>query len=248
MDHKIIGTTMPVVEITLQPGESIVSESGELSWISSSIQIATSTKVGAPQGGFGRLKRMLGGGGLFMSEYSAQGGPGIVAFATKLPGQIFPVETQPGRGYMVHRHGFLCATPGVEVSVGFQQSLGAGIFGGDGFMLQKITGQATTFVELDGEVIPYDLAAGEVLRVHPGHVGLFEEGVGFSITTVPGLKNKLFGGDGLFLAALSGPGKVWLQSLPLPNLAHAIEPYLPHEQNQGQPSTAGGIIGGLLRQ
>ncbi len=248
MESKIIGTTLPVVEIKLEAGETIVSESGELSWMSAAIGLQTSTRAGAPSGTFGRLKRMVGGGGLFMTEYTAQGGPGIIAFATKMPGQIFPVTVEPGRGYMAHRHGFLCATPGIEVSVGFQQSLGAGIFGGEGFLLQKIQGQAQAWIELDGEVVEYDLAPGELLRVHPGHVGLFEESVSFNITTVPGIKNKLFGGDGFFLAALTGPGKVWLQSLPIPNLAHALLPYLPQAQSSSGGGGIGGMLGGILNQ
>jgi uncharacterized protein (AIM24 family) len=194
-----------------------------------SIQLQTSSRVGSPQGGFGRLKRMLGGGGLFMTEYTAQGAPGMVAFATKMPGSIMPVEVTPGKGYLIHRHGFLCATPGIEVTIGFQQSLGAGLFGGDGFILQKLQGQAQAWIELDGEVVTYNLGPGDSLRVHPGHVGMFEESVNFSITTIKGIKNKLFGGDGLFLANLQGPGQIWLQSLPVSNLAHALEPYLPKD-------------------
>jgi uncharacterized protein (TIGR00266 family) len=248
MEHRIIGTTMPVLEVTLQPGESLVAEAGELSWMSSTIQLQTSTKTGAPSGMFGRIKRVIGGGGLFMTEYSAQGGPGIIAFATKMPGQIFPVQVQAGRGYRVHRSGFLCATPGIEVSVAFQQSLGAGVFGGEGFVLQKLEGDATAFVELDGEVVVYELGPSDTLRVHPGHVGLFEESVSFNLTTVPGIKNKIFGGDGLFLAALTGPGKVWLQSLPLSNLAQALAPYLPETQAAATGGLAGGALGNLLRQ
>lgn len=234
MEHQIVGTTMPVLEITIQPGESIVAESGELSWITAAIQLKTSTSAGGqPKGMFGKLKRMAGGGGLFLTEYTAEGASGTVAFATKLPGQILPIEVSAGKGFMTHRHGFLCATPGIEVSMGFQQSLGAGIFGGDGFVLQKLEGQAQAWIELDGEIVVKELAPGEVLRVHPGHVGLFEESVSFNLTTVHGIKNKIFGGDGLFLAALEGPGKVWLQSLPISNLAHALEPYLPQPESDG---------------
>jgi uncharacterized protein (AIM24 family) len=132
---------------------------------------------------------------------------------------------------MVHRHGFVCGTPGVQFTIGFQQSLGAGIFGGEGFILQKIAGHGLAFVSLSGEVVSYDLKPGETLRVHPGHVGMFEQTVQFQMTTVPGIANKLFGGDGLFLVALTGPGRIWLQSLPLPNLAHALIPFLPRPAN-----------------
>jgi uncharacterized protein (TIGR00266 family) len=226
MDHRILGTTLPVLEIQLAPGESVESVSGELSWMTRSIELSTTTGSGG--GGLGGLfRRVAGGGSLFMTKYTANGAPGMVAFATKMPGHILPVDLAPGGDYMIHRHGFLCATDGVQVSVAFQQSLGAGIFGGDGFVLQKVSGSGQAWIELSGEVVPYTLAAGETLRVHPGHVGMFESGIGFEITRIKGITNMLFGGDGIFLAALTGPGKVWLQSLPLANLAHALMPYLP---------------------
>lgn len=249
MEHKIIGTTMPVLEMRLGPGESVVAEAGELSWMTSAITLRTSTQLGGGGGIFGVLKRAVGGGTLFMTEYRAEGAAGLVAFATKVPGQILPVQVQPGQTYLVHRHGFLCATLGIELSAGFQRTLGAGIFGGNGFILQRLGGQAQAWVELDGEVVTYQLGANDTLRVHPGHVGMLEEQVRFDITTVPGIRNKLFGGDGLFLAALTGPGRVWLQSLPLPNLAHALSPYLgagETARNVGTAGVAGAVLGGLL--
>jgi uncharacterized protein (AIM24 family) len=135
----------------------------------------------------------------------------------------------------------------VELNVGFQQSLGAGIFGGDGFLLQKVSGTGHAWIELDGEVVTYDLKPGETLRVHPGHVGMFQESVSFQITRVPGIKNMLFGGDGIFLAALTGPGRVWLQSLPLSNLAHALQPYLPRTAERVEDAGAGAVIGSVIR-
>ena len=173
MQSRIAGTTMPVLEIALEPNESIISEAGELSWMTSSIQMTTHTQMGGGGGLFGALKRVAGGGTLFMTEYRAVGAAGGVAFATKLPGHIVPVEVGPGHEYMIHRHGFLCATPQIQLGVGFQQSLGAGIFGGDGFLLQRLSGQGTAWLELSGELIVKDLQPGELLRVHPGHVGRF---------------------------------------------------------------------------
>ena len=129
--------------------------------------------------------------------------------------------------------------------MGFQQSLGAGIFGGDGFVLQKVHGQCSAWIELDGEVVTYDLKPGETMRVHPGHVGMFESRVHFGITTVKGLKNLIFAGDGIFLANLTGPGKVWLQSLPLSGLAHALSPYLPRGGAEG--AAAGGVMGAVIK-
>ena len=208
MNHRILGSTLPVLELQMQPGDSVVAVSGELSWMSQSIDMHTSTQHGGGGGLLGVIKRVAGGGSLFMTEYTAQGSPGILAFATRVPGHIMPVEVSPANAYMVHRHGFLCSTPGVDLSVGFQQSLGAGIFGGDGFLLQKLAGTCQAFIELDGEVVPYDLKAGETLRVHPGHVGMFESTVSFEITRIRGIRNMLFGGDGIFpgLADGSGPG------------------------------------------
>ena len=160
MRSQITGTTMPVLEFALDPNESIISEAGELSWMSSSIQLTTHTQFAGGGGLFGVLKRVAGGGSIFMTEYRAVGAVGELAFATKLPGHIVPVEVAPGHEYMIHRHGFLCATPQVQISVGFQQSLGAGIFGGSGFLLQHLGGQGTAWLELSGELVVRDLQAG----------------------------------------------------------------------------------------
>jgi uncharacterized protein (TIGR00266 family) len=228
MESKIVGTVMPVLELNMQPNDKVFAESGELGWMSMAIQMQTSTSAGGQQGGlFGALGRAVAGGTFFMTEYTAAGGPGLLAFSAKLPGQILPMEITPGQGYMVHRHGFMCATPGVQFSIGFQQRLGAGIFGGNGFRMQRLQGQGQAWVELHGEVVVYDLQAGNTLRVHPGLVGMFQESVQFSITTVPGIQNALFGGSGLFLATLTGPGRIWLQSMSMQHLAHAIQEYLP---------------------
>ncbi len=248
MQTRILGTTMPVLEVLLDPNESVFSESGELSWMSASVQMTTHTQAGGGGGLFGVLKRVSGGGSIFMTEYRAIQYQGSVSFATRVPGHIVPVELGQGPEYMVHRHGFLCATPQVTISVGFQQSLGAGIFGGDGFLLQKVGGVGTAWIELSGELIQKNLAPGEVLFVHPGHVGAFQSTVGFQITTVPGIKNMIFGGDGIFLAQMVGPGTVWLQTLPISRLAHQIYEYLPHpEMAAATPATAGaGILGGIV--
>jgi len=244
MESRITGTTMPVLEFALQPNEAVISEAGELSWMGSSIQMTTHTQFGGGGGIFGVLKRVAGGGSLFMTEYRAIGAPGELAFATKLPGQIVPVEVSPGHEFMIHRHGFLCAPQMIQISVGFQQSLGAGIFGGDGFLLQKVSGQGIAWLELSGELVVRDLQPGETLRVHPGHVGAFQSSVSFQITTVPGIKNMIFGGDGIFLASLTGPGRIWLQTLPIAKLAHALERYMPHETRR--ETVQGGVVGGIV--
>src|SRR5438105_13014057 len=241
MQSRITGTTMPVLEFVLESNESVISEAGELSWMGRSIQMTTHSQFAGGGGLFGVLKRAAGGGSIFMTEYRAVAAPGEVAFATKLPGHIVPVEVSPGHEYMIHRHGFLCSTPQIQISVGFQQSLGAGIFGGDGFLLQHVSGTGTAWIELSGELIMKDLRPGETLRVHPGHVGAFQAGVSFQITTVPGIKNMIFGGDGIFLASLTGPGRIWLQTLPITKLAHAIDQYLPHE---GRKEVESKVVGG----
>jgi uncharacterized protein (TIGR00266 family) len=249
MQNRILGTTMPVLEFALGPNDAIISEAGELSWMSSSVQMTTHTQMAGGGGFFGALKRVAGGGSLFMTEYRAVGGPGEVAFATRVPGHIVPVEVNAGQQYMVHRHGFLCATAGIELGVGFQQSLGAGVFGGDGFLLQRISGQGIAWLELSGELVIKDLNPGETIFVHPGHVGAFQASVSFQITRVPGIRNMIFGGDGIFLAALTGPGRVWLQTLPISKLAHQIQEYLPRERAQqtAEAGAVGGIVGSILK-
>ena len=244
MNTEVHGTTLPVLQVTLDPGDEVVSTHGELSWMTPNVEMSQTTGTGAGRGLMAGLKRMAGGGGLLLTRYRATQGEGTVAFAAKLPGRIFPVEIGPGGGFLVHRHGWLCGTPGVVPSVGLQQSFRGGLWGGDGFVLEKLEGEGTAWVELAGEIVTYDLAPGQSLMVHPGHVGVFQDSVGFQITRVPGIANKLFGGDGYHLVALTGPGRVWLQSMPMAILAQALSPYL-----GGQPGTdtaAAGTIGGVL--
>ncbi|GLK71957.1 TIGR00266 family protein [Ancylobacter dichloromethanicus] len=231
MRSKIIGTTLPVLELQLDAGDRVIGVPDQLSWMSGDISLTTSTAGGGGSGGLlGLVSRAVSGGGLFMTEFHAERGPGNVAFAAKLPGSFVEMQVEPGRGYLVHRHGFVCGTPGIEVTTAFQQTLGGAVFGGEGFILQKLAGRASAFVELSGELVTYELQPGQQLLVHPGHVGMFEETVGFELTTMRGVRNALFGGDGLFLVRLSGPGKVWLQSLTAPGLAHAISYYLPERR------------------
>jgi uncharacterized protein (AIM24 family) len=247
MKSKITGTTLPVLEIGLEQGDMIVAEPGEFSWMTDNVQLRTTPMTAGAKGLFGILGRALSGGGLFMTEYTALGGNGLIAFAAKVPGQIMQVDVQPGHGFMIHRHGFLCATQGLELTMGFQRSLGAGIFGGDGFILQRLAGTCTAWVELGGEIVIYDLQPGETIQVHPGHIGMFQESVNFDITFMRGIANALFGADGLFIARLSGPGKVWLQTLTMPNLAHALAPYMGKAEARAatQATVGGGLAGGV---
>ena len=245
MQAEIKGTTMPVLEVTLQQGEQVVSTHGELSWMTPNIQLSQHTTSGGPGGGgfMQGLKRVMGGGGLFLTHYEAVSGTGMITFAAKLPGHIMPVDIA-GQGFFVHRHGWLCGTPGITASIGLQQTFRGGLWGGDGFILQKLDGQGQAWIELSGEMVHYTLAPGQTLMVHPGHVGMFEGSVQFAITRVPGIANIAFGADGFHLVALTGPGQIWLQSMPLPVLAHALEPYL---ARQDDPQAAGsGAVGGIL--
>ncbi|MHB8681709.1 MAG: AIM24 family protein [Acidimicrobiales bacterium] len=244
MNTEVKGTTLPVLEVTLEPGEEVISTHGELSWMTPAVEMSQTTNTGGTKGLMAGLKRMAGGGGLFLTRYRATSAQGTVVFAAKMPGRIFPVEIGSPGGYLVHRHGWLCATTGVTPSVGLQQSFRGGLWGGEGFILEKLEGQGTAWVELSGEIITYDLAAGQTLLVHPGHVGVFQDTVSFQITRVPGIANKLFGADGFHLVSLTGPGTVWLQSMPLPVLAHSLSPYLGGEV--GGDAAAGGSLGGII--
>lgn len=242
---------MPVLEMWLESGEGVISTHGELSWMTPNMRMTTSTgsSGGGLKGGLmSGLKRVMGGGSLFVTHYEAVGGPGNVSFAAKVPGRIFPVEISPSTGgYLVHRHGWLCGSPGVVPTVGLQQSFRAGLYGRDGFILQKLEGQGTAWIELSGEIINYDLAPGQSLLVHPGHVGMFQDSVSFQITQVPGLSNIFFGGDGYHLVSLTGPGQIWLQSMPLPLLAHALSPYMDGDAgSKVAPAIGGGIAGGII--
>lgn len=238
---------MPTLQISLEPGEKVVSTHGGLAWMTASMSMSQSMSTGGQKGFMAGLKRAVGGGGLFVTRYEASRGAGQVTFAAKLPGRIFPIEVAPGRSFMVHRHGWLCGTEGIAPSVGVQQSFRGGLFGGDGFVLEKLEGSGTAWVELSGEITTYDLAAGQTILAHPGHVGVFEQSVSFQITQVPGIANKLFGGDGFHLVSLTGPGKVWLQSMPVMLLAEALEPYLPAGgRSGGADAVGGGVAGGIL--
>lgn len=249
MQAEIKGSTMPVLEVSLDPGDRLVSTHGELSWMTANVQMSQTTNTGGSGGLMKGLKRMIGGGSLFMTRYESTGGPGMVAFAAKMPGHIMPVDIGPGQSFLVHRHGWLCGTAGITPSVGLQQSFRGGLWGGDGFVLQKLEGRGRAWIELSGELSHYTLGPGQTMLVHPGHVGMFEGQVQFSITRVRGISNMVFGADGFHLVALTGPGQIWLQSMPLPNLAHALAPYLVGENTAGaaEAGGVGGIIGGMLR-
>jgi uncharacterized protein (AIM24 family) len=245
MLDKIQGSTMPVLEIALDPGESVVSEVGEFGWMTDAIQLSTGTGGGmGGRGLMGALKRAVSGSTFLFNTYTAVGGQGLVAFPAKIPGSIFPVDVAPGREYLTHRHGFLAGIPGIEISPALQQSFKGGIFGGEGFILQRLAGTGRAWVELSGHVTEYDLQPGQVMRVHPGHVGLFDASVSFQVQRVPGVANRYLGSDGHHFVLLSGPGRVWLQSMPVAILAGALQPYLSTQDTRS--AVDGGLAAGAL--
>ena len=215
-------------------------------------QIEMNTNTG---GGFlAAIGRTLSGGSLFITDFTARGN-GHVAFAPRFPGKIMPVQLAAGEAVICRKQTFFCAEKSVSLEIAWQQRIGAGFFGGEGFILQKVSGPGTAFLDLSGEVVERDLAPGERLLVHAGHVGAIDPTVQFDIQRVPGFKNMLFGGEGLFLAVLTGPGHVVLQSMPILNLAEEIAHYLPTHAAEAGASSAGGaaaagaiggILGGLL--
>jgi uncharacterized protein (AIM24 family) len=216
-----------------------------MSWMSADVTMTTSTAfTGGSSGVWGAVKRAAGGATIFSSNFQAGPNGGVVSFSSSVPGQILPITIAAGEEYMVHSHGFLAATPGVQLSTGFQQTLGVGFFGGEGFLLQRVSGPTQAWIQLQGEVITYDLQPGQQLFVHPGHLGMFTGGIQMKITTIKGIKNKIFGGE-FFLCQLTGPGKVWLQSITLAALAADIAPYLP-EQQAAAPAGAGGLLGSAI--
>ncbi|MGD0561916.1 MAG: TIGR00266 family protein [Roseiarcus sp.] len=240
MRYEISGTVMQTVAIDLDPGETVYSQTNTMAWMNDAMKMDTHTGGGL----FAGLKRSFGGGSFFITDFTA-GGAGHVAFAPRFPGTIVPALLQPGQSLICRKETFLVAQKSVTLELAWQKRLGAGFFGGDGFILQKVTGPGVVWLDLSGELIERDLAAGERLLVHAGHVGLFEPSVGFDIQMVSGFKNILFGGEGLFLATLTGPGHIWLQSMPILNLAEEIGRYLPRVgADTGANSAAGGIAAG----
>lgn len=241
MEYKIIGTTMQAVVLELDPGETVYSESGGMAWMSGNINMQTTGRGGGLGGIF---KRAISGESLFLVEYTSQGGKGIVAFASDFPGKIVPVNLAPGQQMIAQKQAFLCAEKTVQMDVHFRRKLGSGFFGGEGFIMQKLTGPGIAFVCLDGEIMEYTLGPDQVLKVDTGHVAMYEPSVSFDIEMMRGFRNILFGGEGLFLATLRGPGRVWLQTMPTMNLAKAIAEYLPSSGSSG--SGSGINLGNLL--
>jgi uncharacterized protein (TIGR00266 family) len=249
MRYEISGTVMQTVGVDLAPGETVYSQTATMAWMSAGVRMHTNTGGGL----FAGLKRSFAGGSFFVTEFTAEGGTGHVAFAPRFPGTIMPRTLAPGESLICRKETFLCAERSVGLELAWQQRIGSGFFGGAGFILQRVTGPGTVFLDLSGEVVRKRLAPGEPIFVHAGHVGVHEPSVSFDIQMVPGFRNLLFGGEGLFLACLRGPGEVWLQSMPIMNLAEEIARYMPGGDDRsgggggmvGKVATAG-VVGGIL--
>ena len=246
MDAQIHGTVLPVLEVTLNPGDTIVSEAGEMSWMSQSIEMTTTTQTAGAKGVMGVLKRAVAGGGIFMTEFRSGNGAGSVSFATKMPGQILPVQVTPGSELMIQRSGFLCATEGVELTIGFQKKLGAGIFGGEGFILQRLEGSGEVFIHSGGTIVQMDLKQGEKLKVDTGCLVALDPTVDYDIEFVGGIKTAIFGGEGLFFAVMTGPGRVWVQTLPFARLADRVMRAQHGGREEVRRGGALGAIGDLI--
>ncbi|GAB4521391.1 MAG: hypothetical protein Fur0018_01840 [Anaerolineales bacterium] len=223
MRYEIHGTTLPTVDVYLSQGEAMYTESGGMAWMRGHVRMDTNTRGGLMAG----LGRALAGESLFMTTYTCLNDKAVITFAPEAPGNILVQELAEGESLICQRDAFMCAQTSVTLKMEFRKRLGAGLFGGEGFILQRVTGPGLVFLEIPGEVREYELGNLEIMKVDPGHIAAFEPSVAYDITTVKGLKNIFFSGEGLFLAILRGPGKVYLQSLPLPNLAAKLARYMP---------------------
>lgn len=223
MKYEIKGGELPVVICYLEDGETVITERGSMSWMSPNMKMETSSN-----GGIGKaLGRMFAGEALFQNRYTATGGKGMIAFASSFPGQIRMWEVGPGNEVIVQKSGFLAAEESVELSVFFQKKLGAGFFGGEGFIMQKLSGRGTAFLEFDGHVVEYNLQPGQQIVVDTGYLAAMDATCQMDIKTVPGLKNMVFGGEGIFNTIITGPGRVWLQTMPLSGVAAEILKFMP---------------------
>jgi len=245
MHHVIHGTTLQTLEIDLAPGEMVYSQTHQMAWMTEAVKMDTNTGGGLMKG----LMRSLSGASLFLTHFTAEQQAGLVAFCPRFPGSLVARNLAPGETLICRKETFLCAQSTVTLDIFFRQQLGAGVFGGEGFVLQKVTGPGWAFLDLSGEVVEKDLRPGEILLVHVGHVGVQDPSVEFSISMVKGFRNVLFGGEGLFLATLRGPGRVFLQSMPVVNLAEEIFRHSPaHNSGGGETgNVVGDIIGGLFK-
>ena len=223
MQYKIEGETLPVVICKLESGEKMITERGSMSWMSPNMKMDTSTN-----GGFGKaFGRAFSGDSIFQNIYTSQGGSGMIAFASSFPGSIKAFEIDPGKEYIFQKKSFLAAEAGVTLSVHFHKKVASGLFGGEGFILQKVSGSGIAFAEFDGHIVEYDLQPGQQIVIDSGYLAAMDCTCQMDIQTVPGLKNMVFGGEGVFNTVVTGPGHVWLQTMPISAVAGALSSYFP---------------------
>ena len=221
MQYELKGGAFPVVVCRLNSGESMITEKGSMVWMTPNMEMTTTGG-----GGIGKMfSKALTGESMFQNIYTARG-EGMITFGSSFPGQILPLEVTPGKSFILQKSAFLASEAGVQLSMHINQKLGAGFFGGEGFIMQKLTGNGIAFAEVDGELVEYTLAPGEQLVVDTGYVMGFKLSVSMNIQQVKGLKNMVLGGEGLFNTVLTGPGKIWLQTMPISGVAAAIQPFL----------------------
>lgn len=223
MKYQIQGDTLPVVICQLEAGETMITESGAMSWMSPNMKMETTTN-----GGLGKaFGRMFSGESMFQNRFTAQGGNGLIAFASSFPGSIKAFEVGPGKEYIFQKKTFLAGEAGVNLSVHFHKKVASGFFGGEGFILQRISGNGIVFAEFDGHVVEYDLQPGQQIIVDSGYLAAMDSTCTMDIQTVSGAKNMFFGGEGFFNTVVTGPGHIWLQTMPIMSVAGAIRPYIP---------------------
>ena len=223
MRYEIQGETLPVVICQLEAGEKMITEGGGMAWMAPNILMETTTN-----GGIGKaFGRMFTGEKMFQNIYTAQGGEGMIAFASSFPGSVEAFEIGPGQEMILQKSAFLAGEAGVDLSVFFNKKFSSGLFGGEGFIMQKVSGHGMVFAEFDGHVINYELQTGQQIVVDTGHLAAMSATCGMEIQSVPGVKNMLFGGECIFNTVITGPGKVWLQTMPISNVAGVLRPYLP---------------------
>ncbi len=227
MEYVIQGGNLPVLIMTLQPGEQIVTEAGAMSWKTPNVAMDTNMK-----GGLGKaIGRKFSGESMFLNTYTCEGGPGQLACASSFPGSIMAFELEAGQSIVAQKNAFLCSTPGVDMQMHFRSKFGVGLVGGEGFIMQRFTGPGKVFLEIDGSFVKYSLNQGQQLVIDPGHVAVQDASVQTEVTRVKGMKNIFLGGEGLFLATLTGPGDVYLQTMTAQNFAGRIIPYLPSKSS-----------------
>ncbi|MBQ8589450.1 MAG: TIGR00266 family protein [Firmicutes bacterium] len=223
MRYNVIGEPLPVVICEVDPGETLITEGGAMSWMTPNMNMETTTG-----GGLGKMfGRMLSGESLFLNRYTAMGGKGQIAFASSFPGSIRAIEIAPGKEIVTQKSAFLAGEEGVQLSTFFQKKLGAGFFGGEGFIMQKLSGRGTAFIEIDGYAVEYNLGPGQSMIVDTGYLAMMDATCSMEVVTVPGVKNMFLGGEGLFNTVVKGPGKIVLQTMPAYAVAGSIIPYIP---------------------